>query len=206
MGLIKSMEELHLDGGIPCLDLVNSALETEVDQLVERMFTYTDLLTLSLRSGLLDQGRIKSLKTLARTKPSEAAALLPRVREIRKDMYAVFLQIALKKTGQTDKAAIDRLNQAISWARSARKFGITGNRLVHDWDEEVAGISLPLRAFLLSAEELLLNHPHNLIKKCRACAWLFLDSSRSHRRKWCNMQTCGSAAKSKRYYHRKTKS
>jgi plasmid stabilization system protein ParE len=34
------------------------------------------------------------------------------------------------------------------------------------------------------------------------CAWLFLDSTKNHRRRWCEMKTCGNRAKPKRYYQR----
>jgi predicted RNA-binding Zn ribbon-like protein len=34
------------------------------------------------------------------------------------------------------------------------------------------------------------------------CLWLFLDRSRKHNRRWCDMQVCGSRAKARAYYVR----
>jgi predicted RNA-binding Zn ribbon-like protein len=34
------------------------------------------------------------------------------------------------------------------------------------------------------------------------CGWLFLDTSKSGRRRWCSMEGCGSRAKMRRYYAR----
>jgi predicted RNA-binding Zn ribbon-like protein len=34
------------------------------------------------------------------------------------------------------------------------------------------------------------------------CGWVFLDESRGKRRRWCDMNDCGSRAKARRYYHR----
>jgi predicted RNA-binding Zn ribbon-like protein len=34
------------------------------------------------------------------------------------------------------------------------------------------------------------------------CRWLFLDQSRRHNRRWCDMQVCGSRIKSRAYYAR----
>lgn len=34
------------------------------------------------------------------------------------------------------------------------------------------------------------------------CGWLFLDESRGKRRRWCDMNDCGSRAKARRYYER----
>jgi predicted RNA-binding Zn ribbon-like protein len=34
------------------------------------------------------------------------------------------------------------------------------------------------------------------------CGWLFLDESRGKRRRWCDMNDCGSRAKARRYYQK----
>ena len=34
---------------------------------------------------------------------------------------------------------------------------------------------------------------------CDLCGWLFIDSSRGRRRRWCSMKTCGNQAKAARY-------
>jgi predicted RNA-binding Zn ribbon-like protein len=34
------------------------------------------------------------------------------------------------------------------------------------------------------------------------CGWLFLDESRGKRRRWCDMNACGSRAKARRYYEK----
>ncbi|MHB1675570.1 MAG: CGNR zinc finger domain-containing protein [Acidobacteriaceae bacterium] len=34
------------------------------------------------------------------------------------------------------------------------------------------------------------------------CGWLFLDESRGKRRRWCDMNDCGSRAKARRYYEK----
>jgi hypothetical protein len=58
-----------------------------------------------------------------------------------------------------------------------------------------------------SAAELLPSENCELIKCCASdtCGWLFLDSTKNHSRRWCDMADCGSRAKAKRYYQRKTK-
>jgi predicted RNA-binding Zn ribbon-like protein len=32
------------------------------------------------------------------------------------------------------------------------------------------------------------------------CSWIFLDTSKAGRRRWCDMADCGNAAKSRRHY------
>ncbi|MEV0593220.1 CGNR zinc finger domain-containing protein [Nonomuraea cavernae] len=51
-----------------------------------------------------------------------------------------------------------------------------------------------------SAVELLGHGPLGRLGECPSCCWLFLDTSRNNRRRWCSMTTCGSRDKSRRYY------
>ncbi|WP_443691321.1 CGNR zinc finger domain-containing protein [Pseudomonas sp.] len=41
------------------------------------------------------------------------------------------------------------------------------------------------------------------IKQCEGCTWLFIDTSKNHRRRWCSMATCGNRAKAQRHYQLK---
>jgi predicted RNA-binding Zn ribbon-like protein len=62
---------------------------------------------------------------------------------------------------------------------------------------------LPLRMALKSAYDILTGEEPRRIKECGACGWLFLDRSKNNARRWCDMQSCGSIDKSRRYYQRK---
>ena len=43
------------------------------------------------------------------------------------------------------------------------------------------------------------------VRECAAehCTWLFVDHSKNRSRRWCDMQSCGNAAKVRRYRSRK---
>ena len=51
-----------------------------------------------------------------------------------------------------------------------------------------------------SAMELLRRGPLDRIGECPSCGWLFLDTSRNGRRRWCSMAMCGNRVKSARHY------
>ena len=66
-----------------------------------------------------------------------------------------------------------------------------------------------LRLRIVDAAVALLTGPPETVKRikaCPACGWFFRDDTRSATRKWCSMATCGSAAKSRRYYWRTKRS
>jgi predicted RNA-binding Zn ribbon-like protein len=60
-------------------------------------------------------------------------------------------------------------------------------------------------AVALGAAELLSRALDGQLGVCagRNCGWVFFDKSKSRRRRWCDMKTCGNAAKASRHYHRK---
>lgn len=56
-----------------------------------------------------------------------------------------------------------------------------------------------LAAVALNAITLALDPPPQGVRACDRCGWFFIDSSRSRRRRWCSMKTCGNQAKVARY-------
>jgi predicted RNA-binding Zn ribbon-like protein len=65
--------------------------------------------------------------------------------------------------------------------------------------------ALPLWRVALSAREFLLAPSRERLRVCAAddCGWLFLDSSKAGRRRWCRMADCGNRAKARRHYARR---
>jgi predicted RNA-binding Zn ribbon-like protein len=59
-------------------------------------------------------------------------------------------------------------------------------------------------ALLLDAAALLTDPILSRLRCCEAenCGWLFLDQSRNHMRRWCDMKDCGNRSKARRFYQR----
>jgi predicted RNA-binding Zn ribbon-like protein len=75
-------------------------------------------------------------------------------------------------------------------------------------DEEELDLARLLWPVARSAAELLTSPDRQLVRECLGdnCGWLFLDTSKNHRRTWCSMQGCGNRAKARRHYARRTTS
>jgi len=52
-----------------------------------------------------------------------------------------------------------------------------------------------------SALDLLRSPMHGRIRECAGagCGWLFVDTSKAARRRWCSMESCGNRAKVQRH-------
>lgn len=201
MAVVRTIETMTLDGGIACLDFANSGYDIG-EKPVERLHTYEDLVTLSKRLGLFPLSYLQRLSRYASAHQKEATEALHRSLQLRDAIFELFEALAHKRIGHLKKETLALLNEHLSLAQSKRRLQLKGKELVIDWDVEKEDLLHPLSAFILSSYELLTEYDHTLIKQCEGCRWLFLDSSKSHRRKWCNMQDCGSLHKAKRYYQK----
>lgn len=197
------IDEMDLDGGVACLDFVNSGLGTNKDDVIERLHSYDDLLTLAGRLSLLDRRMLARLSDRAGARPKEARAILDQALMARSAMGDVFGAIADKTTLQLKKGSLVTLNEFLLAARSRQEYVVSRGQVQLSIAEPENVLTMALDVFLLSAVELLQDRPQSLIKRCGRCQWLFLDQTKSHRRKWCSMKDCGSIVKSGRYYERR---
>ena len=70
------------------------------------------------------------------------------------------------------------------------------------WRDDARNVLLPLKRIALDALDLLGASSTPPLRRCcntSSCGWLFLDTSKNQRRRWCAMETCGTAVKMKRY-------
>lgn len=201
MGKISTIAEMDLVGGAACLDFVNTTLNDDLP--VERLHSFSDLLVLTQRLALLDTDTLASLKQLAEQNSGQAELVLQKAREIRQSMLLVFTALANGQTAQIKGQILSSFNRHINEALGERGFSIQGDELTHAWERPTTELMQVVWVFSLSAYNLLTTKDQTLIKQCGACSWFFLDETKNHRRKWCDMQTCGSHQKARRYYQRK---
>lgn len=72
------------------------------------------------------------------------------------------------------------------------------------WPVHELDLGLPRWPIVYSAAKLLASSGLDRVRQCAGddCGWLFLDTSRNHSRRWCDMADCGNRAKARRHYRR----
>lgn len=201
MPKVSTIAEMDLAGGVACLDFVNTGLNDELP--VERLHSYTDLLILIDRLSLLDLDTLATLKWLAEQDSGQAERVLLKAREVRQAMLLVFAALAKGQLDQATAEVLAPFNDHIKEAFGERGFFTQKDRLEFGWKPARQELMQAVWVFSWSAYDLLTTKDQHLIKQCGACAWFFLDETKNHRRKWCDMQTCGTNQKARRYYQRK---
>jgi predicted RNA-binding Zn ribbon-like protein len=135
----------------------------------------------------------------------DAARIDPAVPRLRAAMHALFT--ARIEASRPPADALRRLNEALAWHGPP-------SRLVHDAGRlELRGGLLATNRDLLgalarAAAGLLEGAPAGRLRRCggQGCVLLFLDLSKSGRRRWCSMAGCGNRAKAKAHYRRRRES
>lgn len=193
----------ELCGGHAALDFVNS-LDDRFGAAgpVERLADYRTLLRFAVATGLLDSGRARRLGRLA---PGAARRALHAARELRAALAAVlYARVDGHAAPREALRAIERHLQRAGRHRELRwERRRPGRALSWDWSRGNEA-ELPVWLLAQSAAELLTSGSMEQVRACGAdtCRWLFLDTSRNHTRRWCDMRVCGNRMKARRFQAR----
>jgi predicted RNA-binding Zn ribbon-like protein len=190
----------HRHGDIPmetAFDFLNT-LELEDGALVERLTSLDAAAAWLARAAVVaDAAQISALAA----NTADGERLLGRLITTRNALRDVAHAVAHERT--PDRQAIDDVNRALrSRERVELVAAADGVRLGHSHvgdaiDEVLARIAEPI------VREIGEGHDDR-VRICAndTCQWIFYDESRSGRRRWCDMATCGNRAKARRHRER----
>lgn len=191
-------------GDDPALDLVNTVDNRDDPQRRKELInSYPDLLAWAREAGLLAQDEAERLRVKASKSSGQVRAAVRRVKTLREALYRIFSAIAEERQpASVDVALLDSFDkQAMSHRRIGREEqGGYGWR----WRTDGEDLDLILWQVAKAGAELLTSDLVYNVRACAAerCRWLFVDTSRNHKRRWCDMRVCGNRAKARKFYER----
>lgn len=194
--------EFELSGGALCLDFINTVGDRPRRQ-AEHLREYSDLLSWSRQAGLVDPQDADRIARRARETPRLAARVFSEAIDLRECLYRIFSALAAGDGPPAED--LEQLNAGLATSlvhlRVARSRAGFGWR----WDDAQDAFDQMLWRVVHSAADLLTSREASRVRECASetCSWLFVDRSRGHRRRWCDMKTCGNRAKARRYYQRR---
>jgi predicted RNA-binding Zn ribbon-like protein len=191
-----------LVAGALCLDFVNTLDDRFTSEPKELLKTYIDLARFGEDTGILSDAEVDRLLARSQTSSQDAQQALAAAIELREAMCAVFWAIVNKKPAPQTPLTI--LNRFVQGAAQHARLIERDRRFEWKFDEAV-NFDAPLWPLARSAADLLASDQLAWVRPCAArnCLWLFLDTSKNHRRRWCDMAKCGNRAKFQRFYKRK---
>lgn len=194
----------QLIAGNAALDFVNTLdnrfRETGADELLA---SYDDLLRFAVQSELLTERQAKKLKR-ADASPAERALVLSKVQELREALAEV--AYAQLEGREIPGSSLALLEEHFKQAGSHRHLTAERLQLVWTWRGLGREIAAPLWLLAQAAADLLTSDHTAQLRSCASdtCRWLFLDTSKNHSRRWCDMKVCGNRMKARRFHSRQT--
>jgi predicted RNA-binding Zn ribbon-like protein len=178
-------------------DFLNT-LDIDDGFTVEKLPTLDDALSWFVDRGVIHHEGAERARERVATQPDAAAKDIERVHAVRGALREVATSIAEHRAPRA--AALNTVNRALH-ARQVIELvpapdgcSVDHRHVGDPIDDALARLAEPL------VSELTGGHPER-IRVCASdtCEWIFYDASRTGRRRWCDMATCGNRAKAARY-------
>jgi predicted RNA-binding Zn ribbon-like protein len=186
------------------LDFVNTAAGLNRNPR-DWLASYDSLLDWAGVARVFDEDLLAGLTARNRSDPEGGRKALQGVRELRAALYTLVHH--RRDATRPPATAVEVLQR---WHRRAgasitlqpQDDGVLRPSL------EACGLDAITASITLDAADLLSQPLKGAFGLCSGhnCGWIFLDASQTRRRRWCDMKTCGNAAKASRHYRRKRES
>lgn len=199
----RDITNIGLISGRLCLDFTNTLDWRGTDKPLELLNNYKDLLTWSGRLGLIsDQETCQALE-IASQETNRSELVYRRAIALREALYLIFAKICQNK--KPDQTEFEIFNHELSAAMARSRISTAASGFKWQWSDKNNPLDRILWPIAFDAATLLTSDMLDRVGMCsdKKCAWLFLDTSKNHKRRWCSMEDCGNRAKFQRHYQRK---
>ena len=195
-------------GGRLCLDFVNT-----VDPRVgsrdgssghDYLLSFSDVLDWFVTTDVELPRNVSRLRRLGRADAARAERAFAHVVAMRDSLYAVLLASVMRESVQAGE--LRELNEALGSGIGHRVLLPDNRGGVREGWRRSDSLEQVLWPVAIDAWDLLTEPELERVMQCPpdsgGCGWLFLDTSRSGNRRWCDMRTCGNRAKARAHYSR----
>lgn len=192
--------EFFLTAGHPALDFVNTLdwrFHPGADGPQELLTSSDALLQFLEQSKLLTAAHTHQLRRA--TRGDAAAQALQACIELRETVAEILYAGIDGAAPPAD--ALDALSRRFKAALEPQQLHWNDGHLDWCWPQMEPRAELPLWILSLSAASLMISADMRRVRACEnpECRWLFLDASKNHTRRWCDMRVCGNRMKARRF-------
>jgi predicted RNA-binding Zn ribbon-like protein len=177
---------------------VNTLSGRSTPSPAEKLRSYASLVEWARGAGVIGAAAAADLRRGAEAHPREADRALAEARALRECLHALFLAVAEQRAPAPPLLASlsEHLGAGYAQARLVYQDGTL------QWAPgPVAALDDVARELARAAARLVGSSQLARVRACAAedCRWWFVDETRNHSRRWCEMKTCGNRAKLRRY-------
>lgn len=187
-------------GGRLCLDFANTVSRRPTYHPQDRLTSFSRLVAWSRQARIVTAREAQRLIQQGIRHPEAATEPLEHAIGLREAIYRIFSAITAGR--RPSVADLSTLNTSLAHAMAMSQIVHTANGFDWGWQDNNNALDRMLWPVARSAADLLASGGWIALRECsgRTCRWLFLDNSRNHSRRWCDMKVCGNRAKAHRHY------
>jgi predicted RNA-binding Zn ribbon-like protein len=188
----------RLIAGRLALDFANTAS-------VSGTLTWEAFVTFLAEAKVVTKERASRLQSLISSEPLAVEPVLTIILRLRSTMLSIFAAVARKKP--VEMSWIAPINEILRITEGHDELVQQGEVWRLQYVAREQGLEWLLAAIARSAAELLVEGVDAPVRRCAnpKCRLFFYDDSRTHRRRWCSMSTCGNRHKVAAFFKRRPK-
>lgn len=203
----KEKHIFDLIGGSISLDFVNTqtGYKDKLTPTADYFNSYADLLGFAQQSGLITPAQEEKLAAVAATKPTQADAVLTKAKVLRLAIRRMFNAADDKQ--QLNKNILAHFNAELAEAMSHAQIAPNESGFAWSFQPAPGNLESILWPVIKSAADLLVSDKIARVHECAGdtCGWMFIDTTKNHSRRWCDMRDCGNTVKARRFYSKRRK-
>jgi predicted RNA-binding Zn ribbon-like protein len=189
--LHRPVSEIRLDGGRLCIDFANTIHDRFAGDVEDYIATPERYVEWARRSDAIGAGEGTDILH----GDAERDRLMADVRSLRDAIYRLLSAWVDRVPLPQGPLLIE--NHWLIRARQSQSLAENGRLALH---AEPGDLRLPLKRIALDLVDTIAAARAGKLRLARcanrsSCGWLFADTSKNGRRKWCAMQTCGTLSK-----------
>jgi predicted RNA-binding Zn ribbon-like protein len=204
IGQLK-INAIRLVGGVSVLDYLNTCdgrrPGTTLAAVVDKLSNLEEIVHWFLHAGLIGEAEHARCVELVQQSSWHSLTAFRQLIDFRESLYRLFLRVALGEAVESDELCA--LNDVIVSTASQRVLASASTGFAWAWrpcdtlDGMTAGF---IGRIAVQAASLLTSPDLSRLKLCALpdCDWLFVDTSKNGRRRWCQMNVCGAKEKARR--------
>ncbi|MBA3913377.1 MAG: ABATE domain-containing protein [Acidobacteriales bacterium] len=184
------------------LDFINTLGDRPTEHPIERLVTYADLVMWEEQGQAITSNLAHALLRLAKRTPHEAENHLADAIALREALNAIYDAVVAGRSAPASELAL--LNRFLQDAARNTELKSHHGAFHWEWRHPESSLQSVLWPIVRAAAELLSSEDLGFVRHCAAstCDWFFVDRTKNHRRRWCDMKVCGNRDKARRHYQR----
>ena len=182
-----------------CLDFCNSGQNAREPSGTESIASFTDLVDWLEVAEAVTGSQAARLRQAGAGSPRAAVQVWGRAIKFREALFRVLNA----KAGGGSVAREDLSDIEAEHARALAFARLSWAGEAYRWslDPSAAALDAAMQPLVESAVSLLTSAKLERLRRCgkSTCYWLFIDETRNHSRRWCEMASCGNVVKVRRH-------